>query len=76
MQLKDVVAKLFELWNLMDSSKEDRNCFMGITSIVGMSESEITDRGVLSTEMIEKVSKFLSVSSPFNFFFHSFNLFC
>ncbi|QCD89333.1 65-kDa microtubule-associated protein 6-like [Vigna unguiculata] len=55
-KLKDVVAKLFELWNLMDSSKEDRNCFMGITSIVGMSESEITDRGVLSTEMIEKAS--------------------
>lgn len=77
MQLKDVVAKLFELWNLMDSSKEERNSFRVITSVVGTSESEITDRGVLSTEMIEKVSKFLSVSSPFVYlFFHSFNLFC
>ncbi|KAH1200503.1 65-kDa microtubule-associated protein 6 [Glycine max] len=56
MQLKDVVAKLFELWNLMDSSKEERNCFMKITSIVETSESEITERGVLSTEMIEKGS--------------------
>ncbi|KHN03201.1 65-kDa microtubule-associated protein 6 [Glycine soja] len=55
-QLKDVVAKLFELWNLMDSSKEERNCFMKITSIVETSESEITERGVLSTEMIEKGS--------------------
>ncbi|KAL2607373.1 hypothetical protein AAZV13_09G239200 [Glycine max] len=55
-KLKDVVAKLFELWNLMDSSKEERNCFMKITSIVGTSESEITERGVLSTEMIEKAS--------------------
>ncbi|XP_014490961.1 65-kDa microtubule-associated protein 6 [Vigna radiata var. radiata] len=55
-KLKDVVAKLFELWNLMDSSKEERNSFMVITSIVGTSESEITDRGVLSTEMIEKAS--------------------
>ena len=55
MQLKDVVAKLFELWNLMDSSKEERNSFLRITSIFGSSESEITERGVLSTEMIEKV---------------------
>ncbi|KAG5076101.1 hypothetical protein AAZX31_20G000800 [Glycine max] len=55
-KLKDVVSKLFELWNLMDSSKEERNCFMKITSIVGTSESEITERGVLSTEMIEKAS--------------------
>jgi len=76
MQLKDVVAKLFELWNLMDSSKEERNCFMRITSIVGTSESDITDRGVLSTEMIEKVWMFLSVSSPLIFFFIPCNLFC
>ncbi|XP_027360630.1 65-kDa microtubule-associated protein 6-like isoform X4 [Abrus precatorius] len=55
-KLKDVVAKLFELWNLMDSSKEERNCFLRITSVVGTSESEITERGVLSTEMIEKAS--------------------
>ncbi|KAG5021207.1 hypothetical protein JHK85_017549 [Glycine max] len=56
MQLKDVVAKLFEVWNLMDSSKEERNCFMKITSIVEASESEITERGILSIEMIEKAS--------------------
>ncbi|RZC00589.1 65-kDa microtubule-associated protein 6 [Glycine soja] len=55
-QLKDVVAKLFEVWNLMDSSKEERNCFMKITSIVEASESEITERGILSIEMIEKAS--------------------
>ncbi|KAK7308318.1 hypothetical protein VNO77_41920 [Canavalia gladiata] len=55
-KLKDVVAKLFELWNLMDSSKEERNCFLRITSIVATSESEITERGALSTEMIEKAS--------------------
>ena len=72
MQLKDVVAKLFELWNLMDSSKEERNCFMKITSIVETSESEITERGVLSTEMIEKVWKLLSVPSPFVIIIFSF----
>ncbi|KAK4261857.1 hypothetical protein QN277_004798 [Acacia crassicarpa] len=53
---KDIVAKLFELWNLMDSSKEERNGFSSITSILASSESEITDRGALSTEMIEKAS--------------------
>ena len=60
------MAKLFELWNLMDSSKEERNCFMKITSIVETSESEITERGVLSTEMIEKVG---NPSFPFFSFF-------
>ncbi|CAL0308418.1 unnamed protein product [Lupinus luteus] len=53
-KLRDVVAKLFELWNLMDSSKEERNRFLRITSILGSSESEITERGVLSMENIEK----------------------
>lgn len=55
MQLKDIVAKLFELWNLMDSSKEEKNSFSRITSILGSSESEVTEGGVLSTEVIEKV---------------------
>ncbi|XP_054809365.1 65-kDa microtubule-associated protein 6-like [Prosopis cineraria] len=55
-KLKDIVAKLFELWNLMDSSKEERNGFSSVTSILGSSESEITDRGALSTEMIEKAA--------------------
>ena len=64
MQLKDIVAKLFDLWNLMDSSKEERNGFSSITSILGSSESEITGRGALSTEMIEKVLNSLCLS-PF-----------
>ncbi|KAL1292360.1 65-kDa microtubule-associated protein 6 isoform X1 [Arachis hypogaea] len=56
LKLKDVVAQLFELWNLMDSSKEERNSFIRVTSIFGSAESQITERGVLSTEMIEKAS--------------------
>jgi protein regulator of cytokinesis 1 len=55
MQLKDIVANLFELWNLMDTSKEERNSFLRITYIGATSESEITERGGLSIEMIEKV---------------------
>lgn len=68
MQLKDVVAELFELWTLMDSSKEERNSFLRITSILGSSEPEITERGVLSTEMIEKVESF-PLFPPTLFFF-------
>lgn len=55
-KLKDVVANLFELWNLMDTSKEERNSFLRITSIAATSESQITERGFLSTEMIDKAS--------------------
>ncbi|KAI5410861.1 hypothetical protein KIW84_056128, partial [Lathyrus oleraceus] len=55
-KLKDIVANLFELWNLMDTSKEERNTFLRITSIVATSPSEITERGGLSTDVIEKAS--------------------
>ncbi|XP_058724174.1 65-kDa microtubule-associated protein 6-like isoform X2 [Vicia villosa] len=55
-KLKDIVTDLFELWNLMDTSKEERNTFLRITSIVASSPSEITERGGLSTDVIEKAS--------------------
>ncbi|KAL6193310.1 hypothetical protein ACLB2K_034394 [Fragaria x ananassa] len=55
-KLKDVVASLFELWNLMDSSKEEMNRFSGITYILGNAEPEITHPGLLSTDVIEQAS--------------------
>ncbi|KAH9745955.1 65-kDa microtubule-associated protein 6 [Citrus sinensis] len=54
-KLKDIVVSLFELWNLMDSPIQDKNSFSKITSILRLSESEITEPGVLSTEVIEQV---------------------
>lgn len=56
MQLKDIVASLFELWNLMDSSKEEMSKFSRITYILGNSEPEITQPGLLSTDIIEQVA--------------------
>ncbi|XP_023901978.2 65-kDa microtubule-associated protein 6 [Quercus suber] len=56
MKVKDIVASLFELWNLMDSPKEEKNCFSRITSILKFSETEMTEPGVLSTEIIEQAS--------------------
>lgn len=54
-QLKDIAASLFELWNLMDSPTEEKNKFSRITSVLGFAESEIIEPGVLSSEIIEQV---------------------
>ncbi|XP_039040649.1 65-kDa microtubule-associated protein 6-like [Hibiscus syriacus] len=56
LKLRDVAAELFELWNLMDSPEAERNAFSRATSILRLSEPEITEPGVLSTEMIEQAS--------------------
>ncbi|KAF6168577.1 hypothetical protein GIB67_005189 [Kingdonia uniflora] len=52
-KLKDIVASLFELWNLMDSPEEERNHFGRITPILS-SETEVTESGVLSLEIIDQ----------------------
>lgn len=41
----------------MDSPREEKNHFFKITSILGSSETEITEPGVLSTEIIEQVQE-------------------
>ncbi|KAL1565444.1 65-kDa microtubule-associated protein 6-like [Salvia divinorum] len=55
-KLKDVAGSLFELWNLMDTSKEDKASFVRITSVLGLSESEIVQPGALSPETVQQVS--------------------
>ncbi|XP_020880016.1 65-kDa microtubule-associated protein 6 [Arabidopsis lyrata subsp. lyrata] len=55
-KLKDVVASLFELWNLMDTPQEERTKFGKVTYVVRSSEATITEPGILSTETIEQVS--------------------
>ncbi|KAL7000744.1 hypothetical protein U1Q18_001897 [Sarracenia purpurea var. burkii] len=55
-KLKDIVVALSELWNLMDSTKEEKSNFSSITSILESSELEILDPGALSTENIEQAS--------------------
>ncbi|CAB4265284.1 unnamed protein product [Prunus armeniaca] len=55
-KLKDIVASLLELWNLMDSSREERSKFSRITFILGNSEPDITEPGFLSTDIIEQAS--------------------
>ncbi|KAM7467384.1 hypothetical protein LguiB_014946 [Lonicera macranthoides] len=55
-KLKDIVATLFELWNLMDSTNEEKITFSRITSILGSSEAEIVEPGALSVEIIQQAS--------------------
>ncbi|KAL7181066.1 hypothetical protein ACSBR1_040014 [Camellia fascicularis] len=55
-KLKDIVASLSELWNLMDSTKEEKSNFSRITLMLGSSELEILELGALSTENIEQAS--------------------
>ncbi|KAG2301713.1 hypothetical protein Bca52824_030364 [Brassica carinata] len=55
-KLKDEVASLFELWNLMDTPQEERTKFGRVTYLVRSSESNFTEPGILSTETIEQVS--------------------
>lgn len=62
MQLKDILASLFELWKLMDSPKQERNHFSKIACILGLAESEIKEPGVLSMEIIEQVCMPLNLS--------------
>ncbi|PPS12524.1 hypothetical protein GOBAR_AA08121 [Gossypium barbadense] len=56
-KLKDIAGQLFELWNLMDSPQAEKNIFSRATSIFRLSEPEVTEPGVLSTEMIEQKMK-------------------
>lgn len=51
-KLQGTVKILLELWNLMDSSQEERSQFERVTDALGV--SEITKSGVLSLETIEK----------------------
>ncbi|AEE29208.1 hypothetical protein ISN45_At01g014860 [Arabidopsis thaliana x Arabidopsis arenosa] len=55
-KLKDVAGSLFELWNLMDTSQEERTKFASVSYVVRSSESDITEPNILSSETIEQVS--------------------
>ncbi|XP_044480584.1 65-kDa microtubule-associated protein 6-like [Mangifera indica] len=56
-KLKNILESLFDLWNLMDSPKEEKSSFSKITCVLTLSEPEVTEPGVLSTEIIEEASE-------------------
>ncbi|KAG1358784.1 65-kDa microtubule-associated protein 6 [Cocos nucifera] len=53
-KLREIVESLFELWNLMDSSEQERKRFGRLTCIIGSPEQDITYPSLLSQETIEQ----------------------
>ncbi|CAA2999957.1 65-kDa microtubule-associated 6-like [Olea europaea subsp. europaea] len=53
-KLKDVSGSLFDLWNLMDATKEEKIKFLRIISTLDLTESAIVEPGSLSMEIIEE----------------------
>lgn len=56
-KLKDIVTSLYELWNIMDTPREEQHYFSKITSVIQLPETKIVEPGVLSTEVIEQASQ-------------------
>lgn len=70
-QLKDISASLCELWQIMDSTREEKSCFSRIISLIGLSEAEIVEPAALSLDIIQQVFN-LFLSFPPTFYLFSF----
>ncbi|KAH7316250.1 hypothetical protein KP509_21G085200 [Ceratopteris richardii] len=55
--IQDLGTSLFELWNLMDTSHDERRPFRTITNIIGVKEDEISGSGMLSLERIHQAKE-------------------
>ncbi|KAH0681033.1 hypothetical protein KY284_022118 [Solanum tuberosum] len=55
-KLKDVAGSLFELWKLMDTTREERRKLSRIISFLDISESKVVESGALTLEVIQQVS--------------------
>ncbi|XP_060184190.1 65-kDa microtubule-associated protein 6-like [Lycium barbarum] len=55
-KLKDMAGLLFELWNLMDTTREERRKLSRITSVLDVSESKVVEPGALTLDVIQQVS--------------------
>lgn len=59
MQLQQLAGQLIDLWNLMETSEEERQIFHHITCHVSASVDEVTAPGALAVDIIEQVHGFL-----------------
>lgn len=55
MQLREAVVPLVELWELMDSSEEERRGFRKVTAVLNPDKLDALSSGVLSMATIKKV---------------------
>lgn len=56
-KLKDIAGSLFELWHIMDSTREEKSYYLRITSVIRLSEAEIVEPNALSLEIIQQASQ-------------------
>ncbi|URE45070.1 Microtubule associated protein (MAP65/ASE1 family) [Musa troglodytarum] len=54
-KLRDAVESLKNLWDLMDSSEEERRPFEKVATVLGSSEVDVMCSGVLSLETIKQI---------------------
>ncbi|KQK22670.1 hypothetical protein BRADI_1g68710v3 [Brachypodium distachyon] len=57
LKLQDIVEKLHKLWNLMESTEQERRHFAEVAAILGSSEEEITSPNILSLETIQETEE-------------------
>ncbi|WVZ56152.1 hypothetical protein U9M48_006723 [Paspalum notatum var. saurae] len=53
LKLQEIVEKLHKLWNLMESTEQDRRHFAKVAAVLESTEEEITSPGILSLETIQ-----------------------
>ncbi|KAJ0601505.1 putative microtubule-associated protein, MAP65/Ase1/PRC1 [Helianthus annuus] len=56
-KLQDLAAQLIELWNLMDTSEEERSLFNHVTCNISASVDEVTVPGALALNLIEQAKE-------------------
>ncbi|KAF7049806.1 hypothetical protein CFC21_058279 [Triticum aestivum] len=56
-KLQETVGKLHKLWNLMESTEQERRHFSEVAAVLGSSEEEITSPSVLSLETIQETEE-------------------
>ncbi|KAK9077586.1 hypothetical protein SSX86_005923 [Deinandra increscens subsp. villosa] len=56
-KLQDLAAQLTELWNLMDTSEEERSLFDHVTRNISASVDEVTVPGALALNLIEQAEE-------------------
>uniref|UniRef100_A0A0A9GLX2 65-kDa microtubule-associated protein 6 n=1 Tax=Arundo donax TaxID=35708 RepID=A0A0A9GLX2_ARUDO len=57
LKLQEIVEKLHKLWNLMESTEQERRHFAKVASVLGSAEEEITSPGILSLETIQETEE-------------------
>lgn len=56
-KLQEIVEKLHKLWNLMETTEQERRHFAKVAAVFGSTEEEITSPSILSLETIQETGE-------------------